>query len=167
MDQFNSDMNSQAVNDKIKSQTDFGTAQGVTGTPFVIVNGMQWQGVDLPNMQQMIESLKVKPQSYSECPPSVLKPNQSYTAVIQTRTGEVKIKLAAQESPTAVNAFVYMAQLGWYKNQRFFKLIRDDSTNLLKFVLGGNDINQGWYTLTPDVNNLKFDRKGVVRIDQW
>lgn len=28
--------------------------------------------------------------------------------------------------------------------------------------MGGNDINQGWYTLTPDVNNLKFDRKGVV-----
>lgn len=162
MNQFASDMESNAVNQKIINQTDFGTAEGVTGTPFVIVNGMQWQGVDQANMQQLIESLKAKPQAYSECPPTVLDQNKSYTAVIETRNGEIEVKLASQDSPTAVNAFAYMSQRDWYKDQNFFRVIRDEATKQLKFILGGNQTNQGWYTLTPEASSLQFDHKGVV-----
>jgi protein-disulfide isomerase/cyclophilin family peptidyl-prolyl cis-trans isomerase len=162
MNQYNSDMANQTLNAKIKSQTDFGTAEGVTGTPFVVVNGLQWQGVDLTNMQQLIETLKLQPRVFSECPPTLLDQSKSYTAVIQTRTGEVKIKLTNQASPIATNAFAYMSKLGWYKNQSFYKLIKDDTTNQLKFLLGGNQINQGWFTFTPDVSALKFDHKGMV-----
>jgi peptidyl-prolyl cis-trans isomerase B (cyclophilin B) len=59
-------------------------------------------------------------------PPSIgIDVNRTYRATIQTSRGEMQIELYPSAAPEAVNAFVFLAEEGYYNGTKFMELVKD------------------------------------------
>lgn len=56
-------------------------------------------------------------------PDMVIDQTKEYTAVMETNAGDIQLKLFADQTPITVNNFVYLAQLGFYDNLTFHRII--------------------------------------------
>ncbi len=67
-------------------------------------------------------------------PPPTMKidPKKSYTAILKTAAGDIKIQLNAKTTPITVNNFVYLAKNHFYDNTVFHRTIKD-------FMIQGGD----------------------------
>ncbi len=105
---------------------------------------------------------------YSAAPPLSIDPNKTYTAVIKTDRGDVKVDLFPKQAPDAVNNFVFLAQQGFYDGVTFFRVIADKN-GTVHFVQAGDPTGLGTggpgYTLpiepTPTLAS-SFDGAGVL-----
>lgn len=61
---------------------------------------------------------------YREAPAMQIDPNKKYTAIFHTDKGEIEVQLFAQQAPTTVNNFVFLAREGFYDNTTFHRVIR-------------------------------------------
>lgn len=69
----------------------------------------------------------------SRTPPKMsIDPARSYTAVMTTSLGEIRIELDARTSVNAVNSFVALARDGFYDGLRFHRIVKD-------FAIQGGD----------------------------
>jgi len=59
-------------------------------------------------------------QRYSGPPAMTIDTNKSYSAVIHTDKGDIKVELFAQQAPQTVNNFVFLARDGFYNGLNFF-----------------------------------------------
>ena len=163
---FKTDLKSDAIVQKtLQFQAD-AQAAGVTYTPFIMVNGRVWEGIDLNNMRILVKLLREDKNITSGCPPTVLEPGKQYTATIETELGDIAIKLQGQKVPLSVNAFVWLVQQGWYDNRTFFNVMHGDP-NQLEIALTGDHTETGYGTagfgITPEiVPDLKFEKAGTV-----
>jgi cyclophilin family peptidyl-prolyl cis-trans isomerase len=64
--------------------------------------------------------------------PPPADPGASYTAVLDTSAGEIRVELWADAAPQTVGNFVGLAQQGFYDNTVFHRVIRD-------FMIQGGD----------------------------
>ncbi len=62
---------------------------------------------------------------YSAPPPMTIDTNKSYTALIKTNKGDIKVKLYAKDAPMTVNNFVFLARDGFYDGSTFHHVIPD------------------------------------------
>lgn len=62
---------------------------------------------------------------YSAAPELTIDPNKSYTATIETTDGTMTAELFADEAPTTVNNFVFLARDGFYNGVKFHRIIKD------------------------------------------
>ena len=62
---------------------------------------------------------------YSSPPDMVIDPGKSYTAVLKTQRGDIRVKLFADKAPTTVNNFVFLARDGFYDGTTFHRVIPD------------------------------------------
>ena len=60
---------------------------------------------------------------YSSHPGTVIEDGKSYTAVIKTNLGDMSFDLLADESPLAVNSFVFLAREGYFDGVIFHRII--------------------------------------------
>jgi cyclophilin family peptidyl-prolyl cis-trans isomerase len=60
-----------------------------------------------------------------EAPEQVLEPGTDYRAILCTGAGPVYVDLFEQFTPQAVNNFVFLAQVGFYNNTTFHRVIAD------------------------------------------
>jgi cyclophilin family peptidyl-prolyl cis-trans isomerase len=60
---------------------------------------------------------------FSSAPPQCLDPKASYSAVITTKQGEIRVVLNAQDTPVAVNAFVFLARHQFYDGLTFHRIV--------------------------------------------
>ena len=60
---------------------------------------------------------------YSSHPGTVIEAGKSYTAVIKTNLGDMSFELLADESPLAVNSFVFLAREGYFDGVIFHRII--------------------------------------------
>jgi len=60
---------------------------------------------------------------YTDPPPQVIDPTKSYTAVLNTDDGEIRIWLYARQAPETVNNFVALAQDGYYDGTVFHRVL--------------------------------------------
>lgn len=60
---------------------------------------------------------------YSAHPGTVIEAGKSYTAVIKTNLGDMSFELLADESPLAVNSFVFLAREGYFDGVIFHRII--------------------------------------------
>ena len=72
-----------------------------------------------------------KNQSQS-APAMKIDPNKTYTAVISTSCGDMKVDLDAKNSPKGVNNFVFLARQGFYDGLSWHRVAKD-------FVIQGGD----------------------------
>jgi peptidylprolyl isomerase len=59
-------------------------------------------------------------QRYSGAPPMTIDASKSYSAVIHTDKGDIRVELFAQQAPQTVNNFVFLARDGFYNGLTFF-----------------------------------------------
>lgn len=60
---------------------------------------------------------------YAAPPLQTIDPSRQYLAVIETEKGTIHVALAADESPVAVNNFVFLARDGFYDGVTFHRVI--------------------------------------------
>ena len=53
-------------------------------------------------------------QQWSQAPTMEIDPARQYTADITTSEGDITVQLLAEEAPTTVNNFVFLARQGFY-----------------------------------------------------
>jgi peptidyl-prolyl cis-trans isomerase B (cyclophilin B) len=71
-------------------------------------------------------------QQYAAPPPMTIDLAKSYTATFETSRGKIVCALFAEDAPTAVNNFVFLASEGFYNGTTFHRVIND-------FMIQGGD----------------------------
>jgi len=65
-------------------------------------------------------------------PAMAIDASKSYTAVIDTNKGEMRVELFAKDAPVTVNNFVFLAKEGYYDGIKFHRVIPN-------FMIQGGD----------------------------
>jgi cyclophilin family peptidyl-prolyl cis-trans isomerase/protein-disulfide isomerase len=158
IDQFEDDLQDKAKRDALEETTNERLSSGLNYTPFVVINDLIYKNGN-PNISGLIGYYRFD--GYDECPPWVIDPDNSYTAVLDTTAGEIQIELYDDAAPLAVNSFVFLAQNGWFDNIYFHRVIED-------FVAQSGDpsgigiVGPG-YTFADEIDpDLSFDSVGVL-----
>jgi peptidylprolyl isomerase len=60
--------------------------------------------------------------SYTQAPPMSIQKSESYTALMCTSRGVIRISLRAADAPQTVNAFVFLANNGYYDGLTFHRV---------------------------------------------
>jgi cyclophilin family peptidyl-prolyl cis-trans isomerase len=66
----------------------------------------------------------VKAKTYSTAPPMTISTAKTYTAVMVTNKGTMKISLFPKDAPNTVNNFVFLAREGFYNDTVFHRIIK-------------------------------------------
>lgn len=75
--------------------------------------------------------------TFDDPPPTVIEAGVDYRAVIETSCGEVVLDLREDDAPETVNAFVFLAQEGFYDGLEIFRI--GESIDVLQTGSGTND----------------------------
>ena len=158
LDQFNADINDTEVLNAFQDRTNELLNLGLHYTPFVIINDHIYKDNN-PDLFALVGIYEYA--GYMDCPSWVIDTSKSYTAVLDTSAGEIKIDLFADVAPMAVNNFIFLAENGWYDDVYFHRVLQD-------FVAQAGDpsgygvISPGYKFANETDANLSFDKAGVV-----
>jgi len=119
-DQFMADLYNAEDRAELEAITNERLDLGLNYTPFVVINDRIYKN-GYPNLSSLIGYYQFG--GYNECPDWVIDPEKSYTAVLDTTMGEIRIELFPEVAPLAVNSFVFLAQNGWFDEIYFHRVI--------------------------------------------
>lgn len=74
--------------------------------------------------QNQLPPTASKNNKYKEAPKMTIDPNKSYTALLHTSKGDIKIELYAKDAPKTVNNFVFLARDKFYDGIRFHRIMK-------------------------------------------
>ena len=161
-DKFTQDLTSDAIKQIGQQAWETGQQAGMTGTPFLILNGRPYQGQnDLGTLSSIVEAILLEKRQFKECPPMTIDPSKQYQATIKTEKGDVVIDLLADKAPLAVNSFIFLANNKWFDGITFHRVIPD-------FVAqSGDPSGSGFggpgYVFDNEISpDLKYDQAGMV-----
>ncbi|MCX6043778.1 MAG: peptidylprolyl isomerase [Chloroflexi bacterium] len=98
---------------------------------------------------------------YKTAPEMKLDPKKYYYATFKTDQGDIKVQLFAQQSPLAVNSFIFLAREGFYNNTSFHRVLEG-------FMAQGGDPTgtgtggPGYEFANETSDSLVFDRAGLL-----
>lgn len=98
---------------------------------------------------------------YSNQPDFSLNLKSTYTAILHTDLGDIKVRLFADLVPTTVNNFVFLSREGFYNGTIFHRVIKDFMAQ------GGDPTGTGrggpGYQFRDEFNaKLRHDKPGVL-----
>jgi cyclophilin family peptidyl-prolyl cis-trans isomerase len=101
---------------------------------------------------------------YTAAPPMTIDTSKTYTATVNTTAGTMQIELDPKAAPQAVNAFVFLANDGYYNNSEFMELARlKDGSKF--YAQAGDPTNTGLggsgFFVPKETTDLPFDRGAV------
>ncbi len=99
--------------------------------------------------------------AYNAPPEMKLEAGKTYHAILHTEKGDIRVKLFAEESPTTVNNFVFLAREGYYDGTTFHRVIPDF------MVQAGDPTGTGTggpgYKISDEFHpSLKHNKPGVL-----
>jgi cyclophilin family peptidyl-prolyl cis-trans isomerase len=162
--QFETDLTSQPIVDKVQAAWDFGVEIGLPGTPFVLLNGRIWD-TNIPlsyaNLSAVTLLTLLEQRQYTACPPVTIDASKIYLATIKTEKGDIQLELFPEQAPITVNSFVFLARSDWYDNTTFHRVISG------QIAQGGDPSGTGYggpgYAFVNEVtSSLTFDQEGVL-----
>lgn len=107
------------VNEDYTAGTDF-----VTGTPFVLMNGIPLNFIPVASFQEAWEfAAGFDDTQYKECPELTIDRTKQYFAEIETTKGTFTMELFPDSAPTTVNSFIFLAEDGYYDDVIFHRVI--------------------------------------------
>lgn len=123
------------------------------GLFLVIVIGVFFLNLDTLNSTDIVDRL-----TYTK-PEYVIREGIDYEAVIRTEYGDINIELYEDQSPNAVNSFVFLAGENFYDGLTFHKVVKN-------FVIqAGDQLGNGegspGYTLELDESQLEVEKYSV------
>jgi cyclophilin family peptidyl-prolyl cis-trans isomerase len=163
-ERFNTDLQSEANKALAQAAWDDGVKTGMPGTPFLLVNGEIFPSnvpMSYANVSAIIALELLEKQQFSECPPMGIDPQKQYVATLKTEKGDIVIELLPEESPLAVNNFVFLARSGWFDGVTFHRVLPG-------FVAQSGDPSgtgfggPGYAFVNETSPDLKYDKAGVV-----
>jgi cyclophilin family peptidyl-prolyl cis-trans isomerase len=166
---FTSDLSSQALVDKVNKDYGSAISSDLNSTPSLFIfadQQLMFTPVDqIPYDKATLDILlaltNLRSEEYKVCPPMVIDPKRSYSAVIKTSQGDFTVKLYADKTPLAVNSFVFLSQQGWFDGIPWHRVLPD-------FVAqtgdpSGTGFGGPGYLFKNEVSDeLKFDRAGLL-----
>jgi len=162
VEQFEKDMVSDPIVEKVARGLDNAVALGLNSTPSVFLNGWYWQySRDAATMSIILDVVKFEQDMVPGCPPWVIDTEKTYTATIETEKGDIVIDLYADKAPLAVNSFVHLAQTGYFDGVTFHRVMHD-------FVAqagdpSGTGVSGPGYKFRNEINaDLTFDSEGIL-----
>ncbi len=159
--QFVKALDSQAVIEKVEQAQQHGLTIGIPGTPFVLINGLPYQGPrDLASLESILNLVKMESNQFTYCPPMIIETGKEYTATIKTEKGDILVQLYPDKAPLTVNSFVFLAREGWFNNVTFHRVLPG-------FVAqtgdpSGTGMGGPGYYFKNEISDLKFDKPGMV-----
>lgn len=161
--QFEKDLTSTEIVDKVNATWERGQEIGLPGTPFLLINGQIWPNnlpMNATNIKSIIDLQRLEKRQFTSCPPMQIDPSKQYIATIQTEKGDIVIELLPDKAPLAVNNFVYLARNGWYDDITFHRVIPGFMAQT------GDPSGTGYggpgYAFINETSDLKFDKEGLV-----
>jgi len=159
--QFQNDLKSQEILDKVKAAQQNGIDSGIPGTPFLLINGLRYEGPrDLANLEAILKLFVLANRQFTYCPPMQIDPQKQYIATIKTEKGDFKIQLYPDKAPMAVNSFVFLARNGWYDNITFHQVVA--GLGAQTGDPSGSGMGGPGYTFDDEISDLTYDEAGVV-----
>ncbi len=79
-----------------------------------------------------------RPKPTFAAPAQVIRPGETYTAILRTSCGDMVIELLADRAPQTVNSFVFLARRGFFDGTRFHRI--DTSIDVIQ---GGDPTGTG------------------------
>lgn len=162
VDQFKEDLYSADLVALAEQAWEKNSAAGVPGTPFLVINGLPYNGPqDAVNLAAIMKTILLEQKQFADCPPMSLAADTDYFATIETEKGDITIELYADRAPLAVNNFIFLASEGWYDGVSFHRVIPG-------FVAQAGDPSgtgfggPGYAFDTETHDSLAFDGPGVV-----
>ncbi|MBW6465917.1 MAG: peptidylprolyl isomerase [Brevefilum sp.] len=158
VDQFRQDLLNEEKRAWLEETTTERLTLGLNYTPTVVVNGRIFRE-NKPDLFSLVGIHEFG--GFASCPPWVIDPDRSYTAILDTSAGEIEIELYADVAPIAVNSFVFLAQNGWFDEVYFHRVLPG-------FVAQAGDpsglgvVGPGYKFVNETDNDLSFDRPGIL-----
>lgn len=164
VDAFRKDLDAADLAQKIDDAYQAASSVGISGTPFVLINGLPYQGPrDFASLENILKAYQITDRQFTQCPPMEINPAKKYTAALQTSQGEIVLELYPDKAPVAVNSFIFLARQGWFDDNIFYLVIPDF------VVLAGDPTGTGYghpgYFYDNEISDLRFDKAGVVGMD--
>lgn len=157
-DELESGKYSQIIEDAFNS----GLASGLSGTPFLLINDQHFRlEPSLTNLEASLRLELLTNKQYDDYPPMMIEDNVVYFAHIQLRSGDITIQLYPQDTPLAVNNFMFLSKEGWFDNNPLHYVV------LETLVASGDPSGTGYgnpgYHYAVEINEtLTFDEPGMV-----
>jgi cyclophilin family peptidyl-prolyl cis-trans isomerase len=161
VERFEQDRAAPALAQTVQDAYDQNTTLGMTGAPFLLINGEAYEGPpSFGDLDAIVSLIRLEERQYSDCPPVIVDPNKQYLAVLHTEKGDITLELFADKAPLAVNNFVFLAREGWYDGITFHRVLPDFMAQT------GDPTGTGYggpgYAFDIEVTDLRFDGPGVV-----
>lgn len=118
------------------------------------------QGIVIPTPGGPTPEL-IGTKQYSSAPPFLIDVTKEYLATVKmAKGGEFVIQLYPDKAPITVNSFVFLARQGYFDGVTFHRVLSGFMAQ------GGDPTGTGsggpGYEFVNEVNDLKFDKAGVV-----
>ncbi len=132
--------------------------------PLVYLNGQIPPLLDLASLDALVSMDALAARQFSDCPPLTIDPLKQYIATLHTARGDTVLELYPDKAPVAVNNFVFLARLGWFDGNTFWRVLPGllaEAGDPSGTGLG----NPGYYFETEAAAGLRFDQAGIVAMD--
>lgn len=141
---------------------------GQMATPTYVVNRIFYPTQEFGGFGQLegfIGLVSLQDRMYDSPPPQVIEPDKDYAATIRTSKGDIVVDLFAEQAPTNVNSFAFLAREGWYDGLDFFFVDHE------QVALSGDPTNSGsglpypgYYCGDETPSELSFDEGGLLAL---
>jgi cyclophilin family peptidyl-prolyl cis-trans isomerase len=161
VEKFRTDLESPALVDLAKQAWETNAAIGMTGTPFLMLNGWPYTGpADHASLAATMKLMLLEQNQFSDCPPMTIDTNRHYFVILHTEKGDIRLELYADKAPLAVNSFLFLADHGWFDGVTFHRVLPG------YIAQAGDPSGTGYggpgYAFDNEVSDLTFDSPGVL-----
>jgi cyclophilin family peptidyl-prolyl cis-trans isomerase/protein-disulfide isomerase len=156
------DINSQVLVNKALAARDEAIRLGIPYTPFLIINGVMYQGPrEYTSLKDVIKLMLLEDRQVTGCPPFAIDVSKQYIATILTEKGAILIQLYPDKAPYAVNSFVFLADRGYFDGITFHRVLKG------YLAQTGDPSGTGYggpgYTFPNEIDDtITFDASGMV-----
>lgn len=161
-------MNAEETAARLRDMYEEAKQLNIPAVPLILINDNLLPSyiLDYQSLSDAVGLTALAKKQFSQCPPFNVNPQKQYIATLRTEKGDIVIQLFADKAPLAVNSFVFLAQQGWYDGVTFYSVGLDGSDPTAK---AGDPSGMGrgnaGYFFDNEINNLKFDKPGMVAMD--
>ena len=159
---FTADFNSTVTIKRVQKAAEEGARIGIPRLPFFLLNGQIYTGsTGYEALSQIVSLILLGERQFAECPPITVDRSMQYIATLHTEKGDIVLRLFADESPLAVNSFVFLSEQGWFNNITFHRVLPGFMAQTGD-PSGTGQGNPG-YMFNNEYNpTLQFDEAGLV-----
>ena len=167
-EQFETALEEHTYRDEIEADFQAYQEYGQMATPTYVVNKVFYPTREFGGfgrLEAFISLVAMQEEMYESVPEEVIDEGKDYVATIQTTKGDIRVELFADEAPTNVNSFAFLAQDGWYDGLDFFFVdhqqvaLSGDPTNS-----GGGLPYPGYVCDGETTPDLSFDEPGLLAL---